>query len=78
MAAVVKWSPDQIGDLTGRTALVTGVTRGIGLWRTQHLAAHGAHVVLTCRSAARAGAAVAELRTAVPNGSFEILPPDPR
>src|SRR4029077_7466962 len=35
--------------LTGRTAVVTGASRGIGLAITRGLAAHGAHVVAGAR-----------------------------
>ena len=36
-------------DLTGRTAIVTGASRGIGLAIGQKLAESGANVVLTAR-----------------------------
>ena len=40
------------------------------------MARRGADVVLACRSAQRAEAALADLRVAVPDGSFELLPLD--
>ena len=55
--------PDVPGtDLTGRTALLTGASRGIGLAIAQELAAAGANVVLTSRSQASAEQAAAQVR----------------
>jgi NAD(P)-dependent dehydrogenase (short-subunit alcohol dehydrogenase family) len=48
-------------DLTGRTAAVTGASRGIGLAIAQALAAAGANVVLTSRSQEAADAAAARV-----------------
>jgi NAD(P)-dependent dehydrogenase (short-subunit alcohol dehydrogenase family) len=37
-------------DLTGRTAVVTGASRGIGYFIARHLAAAGAHVIAVART----------------------------
>lgn len=44
-------------DLRGKTALVTGSTRGIGRASAEHLARHGANVVITSRNADECAAA---------------------
>lgn len=48
-------------QLTGRTALVTGASSGLGLGCARALAAEGARVVLSSRSADKLAAAEAEL-----------------
>jgi gluconate 5-dehydrogenase len=48
-------------DLTGRTALVTGSSQGIGLALAKGLAEAGAHVVLNGRDVAKLAAAAAEV-----------------
>lgn len=47
--------------LTGKTAIVTGASRGIGLAIAQELGELGANVVLTARTAAAAEAAAAQV-----------------
>ena len=56
------WSADDIPDLSGRTAVVTGANSGLGLQTCRQLARHGAHVVLACRDAARGEAALATVQ----------------
>jgi len=55
--------PDGLFDLTGRTALVTGSTRGIGYALARGLLAAGARVVVHGRDAERAATAAADLAT---------------
>ncbi|KAG0314248.1 hypothetical protein BGZ97_009468 [Linnemannia gamsii] len=53
-----QYAYDQIPDLTGKVAIVTGATGGLGYATVVALAAHGAHVFLACRSRDRAEAAI--------------------
>src|SRR3954469_15128299 len=53
-------------DLSGKTALVTGSTSGIGHAIAKGLAAAGANVVVNSRTQAKVDAAVAALAKAVP------------
>src|SRR2546430_14688629 len=56
--------------LAGRTAVVTGASRGIGLAITRGLAAHGAHVVAGARRSS------AELDQLAEEGSVQVLEVD--
>jgi NAD(P)-dependent dehydrogenase (short-subunit alcohol dehydrogenase family) len=58
----MRWTPDQIGDLSGTTALVTGANSGIGLVEARELARHGADVVLAVRNTDAGEAAAARIR----------------
>jgi len=66
------WSPAHIGDLTGRVAVVTGATSGLGTATARELARAGAHVVLTARDPARGEATRHALARAVPGASLEV------
>ena len=57
-------------DLTGRRALVTGSTAGIGFAIARELATLGAEVAVNGRTAERVAEAMDRLRADVPHGRF--------
>ncbi|WP_205473068.1 SDR family oxidoreductase [Nocardioides sp. SYSU D00038] len=58
-----------VPDLTGRRAVLTGGSDGIGLGIAQRLAAAGAELVLPVRNRGKGQAAAAEIRAAAPGAS---------
>jgi len=68
----VSWTPDQIGDLSGTTALVTGANSGIGLIEARELARHGADVVLAVRNTDAGEAAAQRIRAAGARGTVRV------
>ncbi len=63
-------------DLTGKTALVTGSTAGIGLAIAKGLAGTGADVVVNGRSQAKVDAATAAIGKAVPGAKVKGVAAD--
>lgn len=59
-------------DLSGRTAVVTGVSAGLGIETARVLASRGAKVVCVARDKEKTEKAVAGLRAGNPKGEFEI------
>ena len=69
---MTKWTPQDMPDLTGRTALVTGANSGIGVVEARELAKHGADVVLAVRKT-DAGEQVADrIRATGASGSVRV------
>jgi NAD(P)-dependent dehydrogenase (short-subunit alcohol dehydrogenase family) len=73
---MTRWTTDDIPDLSGRTALVTGANSGLGYETALQLGRHGARVLLACRNATKAQGALDALRAAVPGLQAEIVPLD--
>lgn len=67
-----KWTSERIGDISGKTAIVTGANSGIGFETAKALAVRGAHVVLACRSERRGTEALEALRTSKPSGTATL------
>jgi NAD(P)-dependent dehydrogenase (short-subunit alcohol dehydrogenase family) len=52
------WTADEIPDQAGRTVFITGANSGLGLRSAEALARKGARVLLGCRNATKAAAAL--------------------
>ncbi|ALH80654.1 oxidoreductase [Sphingopyxis macrogoltabida] len=70
------FTADDVGTQTGRSFLVTGANAGIGFETARVLAARGAHVILACRDADRAEAAMNRIRADVPAAELSFQPLD--
>ena len=70
------WTPDDIPDLSGKVAVVTGANGGLGLVTTHELAAKGAHVVMAARDQEKARIAEGQVRARHPGASVEVVPLD--
>lgn len=66
------WTADRIPDQTGRSAVITGATSGLGRIAALELARHGARVTLAVRSADAGRRAAAGIADAVPDARVEV------
>ena len=67
------WTADDIPDLIGTRAVVTGANSGLGLETALALARRGAEVTMACRSPERGAAALTHLRDQLgPDAAVEL------
>ena len=69
---MAKWTANDIPDLGGKKAVVTGANSGLGYETALALTRHGAHVVLACRDEGRGTTAIEALRKEAPEASVEL------
>jgi NAD(P)-dependent dehydrogenase (short-subunit alcohol dehydrogenase family) len=67
------WTPSDIPDQAGRTALITGGNSGIGLETARVLAMRGARVILAGRDHVKLDQAAEEVRAAAPKAEADTL-----
>jgi NAD(P)-dependent dehydrogenase (short-subunit alcohol dehydrogenase family) len=67
------WIEQNVPHLSGKVAIVTGATSGLGFETTKVLALQGAHVVLAVRNTAKGDRAAANIRAAIPEADLEVM-----
>ncbi|MFI5429956.1 SDR family NAD(P)-dependent oxidoreductase [Aeromicrobium sp. UC242_57] len=67
------WTTDDIPDLTGKRAVITGVTGGLGLHTAIGLARKGASLVVTARDSAKADESVRRITDDSPGTSVDVV-----
>jgi len=69
------WTPEEMPDLTGRVAMVTGASSGIGFQTALELARHGARTLLAVRDPHRGESARERITAVIPSarGRVEVV-----
>jgi protochlorophyllide reductase len=71
-----QWETRDMGDLSGKVAIVTGANSGLGFVIAKELARAGATVVLGCRNQKKAETAAQQIIDGKITGNVEVLPLD--
>ncbi|PZR53442.1 short-chain dehydrogenase [Xylanimonas oleitrophica] len=69
---MTSWTASDIPDQSGRTAIVTGSTSGLGRVTAAELARHGAHVILAVRNPAAGEATARDIRAQSPGAQLTV------
>jgi len=70
------WTVENMPDLTGKVAIVTGANSGLGYEVARALAYKGATLIMACRDAKKGEEAVLKLRQEFPKAKLELMPLD--
>ncbi|KWC42241.1 hypothetical protein WL51_03640 [Burkholderia ubonensis] len=68
-----KWSEQDVPDLHGKVAVVTGANSGLGRETTRVLASRNATVVMACRSTEKGQKVACEIRHVFPGADLNVL-----
>ncbi|PLW12726.1 hypothetical protein PCANC_18150 [Puccinia coronata f. sp. avenae] len=68
-----RWSVEEMPDLSGRVAIVTGGNAGIGYATCLELARRGAKVYMASRTESRAKVAIIKIKQLVPSAQLEYI-----
>jgi NAD(P)-dependent dehydrogenase (short-subunit alcohol dehydrogenase family) len=74
--AEAPWTEADVPDQSGRTAVITGASSGIGFETARVLAGRGARLILGCRDPGKAHRAVLRIRDAAPGAEVRVVPLD--
>lgn len=72
----MKWTKNDIPDLSGKTIVITGANSGIGFETARICAEHGAHTILACRDEDRGLKAIEKIRARNVLGKTKNMPLD--
>ena len=73
MSSSNSWTPAAIPDQSGRRAVITGATGGLGYHTAFELANHGASVVLAVRGTTKGEETAAKIRDDLPDADVSVL-----
>ena len=68
-----KWTVEDIPDLSGQVAIVTGANSGIGFEAAKALDQKGATVILACRNEQKGKEAIVRIQSDVPKSNAELM-----
>lgn len=70
------WSNDDIPNLSGKTAIITGGNKGLGYQSALELSKKNANVIIACRKVDEGLGAKAKIIIEVPTAEIEVIPMD--